>query len=95
MADDNVEKEVATVIEAIRVLSGNPATEKQTFGIRKFLDEGLASNDLIDALNRAYTNTGVLDPWKYFCGICWRIISRTKRGSEGESVGSRGIFPWS
>lgn len=95
MVNEELEKAVVSVVEAIRILSGKPATEKQIFEVRRFLTEGMPSEEVIDALHRAYTNTRVQDPWKYFCGICWRVISRTKRGSVGENVSSRGKFPWS
>lgn len=93
--EEHVDLAVRTAVNAVRILSGQPASEKQEFEIRRFIAQGMPSEEVVDALHRAYTNSTVQDSWRYFCGICWRVISRTKRGSVGETVSSRGRFPWS
>lgn len=95
MTEEHIDKAIMAAVEVVRILSGEPASEMQDFAIRRFIAQGMPSEEVIDALHRAYTNTSVADPWRYFCGICWRVISRTKRGSLGETVSSRGRFPWS
>jgi hypothetical protein len=95
MTDDSIEAAVAEVADSLRVLSGEPASEKQVLSIRQFFSQGISKKELVDALSRAYAGSSVKDPWRYFCGICWRIISRTKRGAVGETVSSYGKFPWS
>lgn len=83
------------LIQLIGQYLGHDPSAVHLESIEIFLRRGLTENQIREALLKAFTNQSVDDPWRYFCGICWRIIRRTEHGSEGESVSDYGTFPWS
>ncbi len=93
--DRSPDSALKRVVDALRILANTAVTEKQQLSVSQYLSKGMSSDQIVDALQRAYTKEGIEDPWRYACAICWRIITRTERGAEGESVGSFGKFPWS
>ena len=91
---DAAEETLKELTAALSTWQNAEPTGKQILNLRRFA-ESMDKDQILAALHRAFTNSNVEDPWRYFCGICLRIISRSARGSIGESVESHGKFPWS
>lgn len=83
------------IFNLISGLQEKEISNQQIATIEIFISKGLSLLDIQEALIKSYSNKSIDLPWNYFCAICWRMISRTKRGSLGETVGSYGKFPWS
>ncbi|MCG8633617.1 MAG: hypothetical protein MI863_07300 [Desulfobacterales bacterium] len=83
------------IIELVEELEGSRISKSKMATLEVFASKDLSQSDIKEALLNAYNKVGIEKPWNYFCAICWRIIKRTDRGSEGETVGSYGKFPWS
>jgi hypothetical protein len=43
-----------------------------------FRDAGLSGEEIGQAIDTAMTTRGVSDVWRYFCGICWRILAERR-----------------
>jgi hypothetical protein len=46
--------------------------------ILAFRDAGLSGEEIGDAIDTAMVTKGVVDVWRYFCGICWRILEQRR-----------------
>ncbi len=91
---DDVTEAVKELADALSTWQNAAPTGKQILSLRHFA-ERIDKDQILAALHRAFTGSNVENPWNYFCGICLRVISRSTRGSIGESVESYGKFPWS
>ena len=95
MGGEETEQGLESVLLLLKKLKRKSVTVMEREQVQQFLEKGIAPGDVKDALLHAYRSSEVEKPWNYFCGICRRIISRTNRGSVGESVDNFGKFPWS
>lgn len=66
--DDYVE-EVIAAVPGYRRLPANAASV-----IGKIYEAGLPVKDAAEAAGIAYTGSGILDRFAYFCGICWKRV---------------------